>query len=200
MPNLLTVLRIIFASLIALILIFFDSKIAYFISFILFSLAGITDYFDGWLARKKGQISDLGRMLDPIADKILVISTFIILMSNNVIEGFNAIAAFIIIYREIFISGLREFLGNKSLVVKVTKLAKWKTAIQFITILVFLGSQVINNFYMYTDIINIFIEFTCTLLIWITSLISLYTGINYLRTGIWTASLVCLILMGLKFI
>ena len=183
MPNLLTVLRIIFASLIALILIFFDSKIAYFISFILFSLAGITDYFDGWLARKKGQISDLGRMLDPIADKILVISTFIILMSNNVIEGFNAIAAFIIIYREIFISGLREFLGNKSLVVKVTKLAKWKTAIQFITILVFLGSQVINNFYMYTDIINIFIEFTCTLLIWRTSLISLYTGINYLRTS-----------------
>jgi CDP-diacylglycerol--glycerol-3-phosphate 3-phosphatidyltransferase len=183
MPNLLTVLRIIFASLIALILIFFDSKIAYFISFILFSLAGVTDYFDGWLARKKGQISDLGRMLDPIADKILVISTFIILMSNNVIEGFNAIAAFIIIYREIFISGLREFLGNKSLVVKVTKLAKWKTAIQFITILVFLGSQVINNFYMYTDIINIFIEFTCTLLIWITSLISLYTGINYLRTS-----------------
>ena len=183
MPNLLTVLRIIFASLIALILIFFDSKIAYFISFILFSLAGITDYFDGWLARKKGQISDLGRMLDPIADKILVISTFIILMSNNVIEGFNAIAAFIIIYREIFISGLREFLGNKSLVVKVTKLAKWKTAMQFITILVFLGSQVINNFYMYTDIINIFIEFTCTLLIWITSLISLYTGINYLRTS-----------------
>lgn len=183
MPNLLTVIRIIFASLIALILIFFDSKMAYFISFILFSLAGITDYFDGWLARKKGQISDLGRMLDPIADKILVISTFIILMSNNVIEGFNAIAAFIIIYREIFISGLREFLGNKSLVVKVTKLAKWKTAIQFITILVFLGSQVINNFYMYTDIINIFIEFTCTLLIWITSLISLYTGINYLRTS-----------------
>ena len=104
-------------------------------------------------------------------------------MDNNVIEGFNAIAAFIIIYREIFISGLREFLGNKSLVVKVTKLAKWKTAIQFITILVFLGSQVINNFYMYTDIINIFIEFTCTLLIWITSLISLYTGINYLRTS-----------------
>ena len=183
MPNLLTVLRIIFASLIALILIFFDSKIAYFISFILFSLAGITDYFDGLLARKKGQISDLGRMLDPIADKILVISTFIILMTNNVIEGFNAIAALIIIYREIFISGLREFLGNKSLVVKVTKLAKWKTAIQFITILVFLGSQVINNFYMYTDIINIFIEFTCTLLIWITSLISLYTGINYLRTS-----------------
>ena len=183
MPNLLTILRIIFASLIALILIFFDSKMAYFTSLILFSLAGVTDYFDGWIARKKGQISDLGRMLDPIADKILVISTFIILMSNNVIEGFNAIAAFIIIYREIFISGLREFLGNKSLVVKVTMLAKWKTAIQFITILVFLGSQVINNFYMYNDIINIFIEFTCTLLIWITSLISLYTGINYLRTS-----------------
>ena len=183
MPNLLTIIRIIFASLIALILIFSDSKMAYFISFILFALAGITDYFDGWLARKRNQISDLGRMLDPIADKILVISTFIILMSNNVIDGFNVIAALIIIYREIFISGLREFLGNKSFVVKVTKLAKWKTAIQFITILAFLGSQVINDFYMYTFIINIFIEFTCTLLIWITSLISLFTGINYLRSA-----------------
>tara|TARA_B110000014_G_scaffold178862_1_gene128417 strand:+ start:195 stop:773 length:579 start_codon:yes stop_codon:yes gene_type:complete len=183
MPNLLTIIRIIFASLIALILIFSDSKMAYFISFILFALAGITDYFDGWLARKRNQISDLGRMLDPIADKILVISTFIILMSNNVIDGFNVIAALIIIYREIFISGLREFLGNKSFVVKVTKLAKWKTAIQFITILAFLGSQVINDFYMYTVIINIFIEFTCTLLIWITSLISLFTGINYLRSA-----------------
>ena len=183
MPNLLTIIRIIFASLIALILIFSDSKMAYFISFILFALAGITDYFDGWLARKRNQISDLGRMLDPIADKILVISTFIILMSNNVIDGFNVIAALIIIYREIFISGLREFLGNKSFVVKVTKLAKWKTAIQFITILAFLGSQVINDFYMYTVIINIFIEFICTLLIWITSLISLFTGINYLRSA-----------------
>jgi len=183
MPNLLTIIRIIFASLIALILIFSDSKMAYFISFILFALAGITDYFDGWLARKRNQISDLGRMLDPIADKILVISTFIILMSNNVIDGFNVIAALIIIYREIFISGLREFLGNKSFVVKVTKLAKWKTAIQFITILAFLGRQVINDFYMYTVIINIFIEFICTLLIWITSLISLFTGINYLRSA-----------------
>ena len=183
MPNLLTIIRIIFASLIALILIFSDSKMAYFISFILFALAGITDYFDGWLARKRNQISDLGRMLDPIADKILVISTFIILMSNNVIDGFNVIAALIIIYREIFISGLREFLGNKSFVVKVTKLAKWKTAIQFITILAFLGSQVINDFYMYTVIINIFIEFICTLLIWVTSLISLFTGINYLRSA-----------------
>ena len=122
-------------------------------------------------------------MLDPIADKILVISTFIILMSNNVIEGYNAIAALIIIYREIFISGLREFLGSKSFVVKVTKLAKWKTAIQFITILAFLGSQVINDYFMYTYIINLFMKFTCTLLIWITSIISLLTGINYLRSS-----------------
>jgi len=183
MPNLLTVIRIILASLIALILIFFDSKIAYFISIILFSLAGITDYFDGWIARKKNEVSDLGRMLDPIADKILVISTFIILMSNNVIEDYNTIAALIIIYREIFISGLREFLGSKSFVVEVSKLAKWKTAIQFITILAFLGSQVINDYYMYTDIINIFMKLTCTLLIWVTSLISILTGISYLRSS-----------------
>ena len=104
-------------------------------------------------------------------------------MSNNVIENYNTIAALIIIYREIFISGLREFLGSKSFVVEVSKLAKWKTAIQFITILAFLGSQVINDYFMYTYIINLFMKFTCTLLIWVTSIISLLTGINYLRSS-----------------
>ena len=119
MPNLLTITRIIFSAIIALILIFFENNIAYFASFILFCLAGITDFFDGWLARRRNQISDLGRMLDPIADKILVISTLIVLMSNNVIEGYNIIAALLIIYREVFISGLREFFGNKSFVIQI---------------------------------------------------------------------------------
>ena len=183
MPNLLTIIRIIFASLIALILIFFDSKFAYLISFILFCLAGMTDFFDGWLARRKNQISDLGRMLDPIADKILVISTLVILMSNNVIESYNIIAALIIIYREIFISGLREFLGDKSSVIKVTNLAKLKTTIQFIAILSFLGSQIINDYFMYTHVINIFTSFICTFLIWMTSFISLLTGFNYIKSA-----------------
>ena len=183
MPNFLTIIRIIFASLIALILIFFDSKFAYLISFILFCLAGMTDFFDGWLARRKNQISDLGRMLDPIADKILVISTLVILMSNNVIESYNIIAALIIIYREIFISGLREFLGDKSSVIKVTNLAKLKTTIQFIAILSFLGSQIINDYFMYTHIINIFSSFICTFLIWMTTFISLLTGFDYIKSA-----------------
>lgn len=183
MPNLLTIIRIIFASLIALILIFFDSKFAYLISFILFCLAGMTDFFDGWLARRKNQISDLGRMLDPIADKILVISTLVILMSNNVIESYNIIAALIIIYREIFISGLREFLGDKSSVIKVTNLAKLKTTIQFIAILSFLGSQIINDYFMYTHVINIFSFFICTFLIWMTVFISLLTGFDYIKNA-----------------
>tara|TARA_B110000444_G_scaffold152732_1_gene142912 strand:+ start:322 stop:900 length:579 start_codon:yes stop_codon:yes gene_type:complete len=183
MPNLLTIIRIIFASLIALILIFFDSKFAYLISFILFCLAGMTDFFDGWLARRKNQISDLGRMLDPIADKILVISTLVILMSNNVIESYNIIAALIIIYREIFISGLREFLGDKSSVIKVTNLAKLKTTIQFIAILSFLGSQIINDYFMYTHVINIFSSFICTFLIWMTVFISLLTGFDYIKNA-----------------
>ena len=183
MPNLLTIIRIIFASLIALILIFFDSKFAYLISFILFCLAGMTDFFDGWLARRKNQISDLGRMLDPIADKILVISTLVILMSNNVIESYNIIAALIIIYREIFISGLREFLGDKSSVIKVRNLAKLKTTIQFIAILSFLGSQIINDYFMYTHVINIFSSFICTFLIWMTVFISLLTGFDYIKSA-----------------
>ena len=183
MPNLLTIMRIIFSAVIALILIFFQNNIAYFVSFILFCLAGITDFFDGWLARRKNQISDLGRMLDPIADKILVISTLVILMSNNVIEGYNIIAALLIIYREIFISGLREFFGNKSFVIHVTKLAKWKTVVQFITILSFFTSQIVGNYFIYTHVINVFIDFACTLLIWTTSFISLLTGLNYIRSS-----------------
>ena len=183
MPNFLTIIRIIFASLIALILIFFDSKFAYLVSFILFCLGGMTDFFDGWLARRKNQISDLGRMLDPIADKILVISTLVILMSNNVIESYNIIATLIIIYREIFISGLREFLGDKSSVIKVTNLAKLKTTIQFIAILSFLGSQIINDYFMYTHIINIFSSFICTFLIWMTTFISLLTGFDYIKSA-----------------
>ena len=176
MPNLLTIARILFAALIALILIFFPSKLSYLISFILFCLAGITDFFDGWLARRKNEISDLGRMLDPIADKILVISTLVVLISSGIIEGYNLIAALIIIYREIFISGLREFLGSKSLVVNVTKVAKWKTAIQFITISSFLASAIIGDYFLYTNT-------ACSILIWITSIISLYTGINYLNNA-----------------
>jgi CDP-diacylglycerol--glycerol-3-phosphate 3-phosphatidyltransferase len=176
-------MRIIFSAIIALILIFFENNIADFISFILFCLAGITDFFDGWLARRRNQISDLGRMLDPIADKILVISTLIVLMSNNVIEGYNIIAALLIIYREVFISGLREFFGNTSFVIHVTRLAKWKTAIQFITILSFFKSQIVGDYFMYTHIINIFINFTCTILIWTTSFISLFTGLNYIRSS-----------------
>ena len=176
MPNLLTIARILFSALIALTLIFFPSKMSYLVSFILFCLAGITDFFDGWLARKKNEITDLGRMLDPIADKILVISTLVVLISSGVIEGYNLIAALTIIYREIFISGLREFLGSKSLVVNVTKVAKWKTAIQFMTISSFLASKVIDDYFLYTGMI-------CSILIWVTSIISLYTGINYLNSA-----------------
>ena len=91
MPNLLTITRILLSIFITCIVIFFPGKLIYIISFILFCLAGLTDFFDGWYARRNDQISDFGKMLDPIADKILSISSLIALMINGIIEGLNII-------------------------------------------------------------------------------------------------------------
>ena len=100
----------------------------------MFALASFTDYLDGLLARMFKEESKLGELLDPIADKILVISILIALMVNSIITNLNILPALIIIYREVFVSGLREYLGEKSIKVYVTNQSKWKTTIQFIAI------------------------------------------------------------------
>ena len=113
-------------------------------------------------------------MLDPIADKILVISILIALMKNSILSGLNILPALIIIYREVFISGLREYLGNKSIRVDVTNQSKWKTSIQFISISGFILFPVIedNTFYLYLLI---------SILLWLSAIMSISTGFNYFR-------------------
>jgi len=174
MPNFLTLTRIFLSIIITSLIIISPSKFSYLISFTLFCLAGITDFFDGWYARKNNEVSELGKMLDPIADKILVISILIALMINSVLSGLNIIPALIIIYREVFISGLREYLGNKSIKVDVTNQSKWKTAVQFISISGFILFSVIENnaFYLYLLI---------SILLWLSAIMSISTGFNYLR-------------------
>ena len=174
MPNFLTLTRILLSVIITSLIIISPSKFSYLVSFILFCLAGITDFFDGWYARKNNEVSELGKMLDPIADKILVISILIALMKNSILSGLNIIPALIIIYREVFISGLREYLGNKSIRVDVTKHSKWKTSIQFISISGFILFPVIGNdaFYLYLLI---------SILLWLSAIMSISTGLNYLR-------------------
>ena len=110
-----------------------DIETVYFVSFILFILAAFSDFLDGWIARKKDQESEIGRILDPIADKLLVVLALvpILINFNHILIYFPSI---IIIFREILVSGLRESLKSNDLILEVTKLSKWKTASQLIAV------------------------------------------------------------------
>lgn len=146
-PNILTIARVIAAPCVVLAFVFFTRPLADWIAFWLFVGAAVTDFFDGWLARRLNQQSALGTMLDPIADKAMVVIALTVLMTINPVTGNAgettifpypgmeiAVPAVIIIMREILVTGLREFLGDVKL--PVTQLAKWKTTFQMIAIAV----------------------------------------------------------------
>src|SRR5213595_2649895 len=139
LPNLLTLSRI-FAVPILVFLLWRPVPWDYAITFVLYCVVGITDYFDGYLARAQGRISRLGQFLDPIADKIMVVAVLIMLISSRKanpvpeIAGLHIIAALIILLREIFVSGLREFLASLQVSVPVSALAKWKTTFQLVAL------------------------------------------------------------------
>ncbi len=155
-----------------------DVKIVYFVSFILFILAALSDFLDGWIARKKGQESEIGRILDPIADKLLVILTLVPILIN-----FNHILIFfpsiIIIFREILVSGLRESLKSNDLILEVTKLSKWKTASQLIAVssLLLSLSFPILSFPIWINNLPLFMGL---IFIWLASILSIFTGFNYI--------------------
>src|SRR6202044_2289815 len=107
----------------------------------IFIAAGITDILDGYLARSLGQQSSFGRMLDPIADKLLVASCLLMLAADETIRGWSLWAAIVILCREILVSGLREYLAELRVSVPVTRLAKWKTTVQFVAIGFLLAGQ-----------------------------------------------------------
>lgn len=98
----------------------------------IFVIAAATDFLDGWIARARGEVSALGAALDPIADKLIVAAAFILLVRNGVVSGAGVIAVIVIILREILVSGLREALGERKRELAVTRLAKWKTAVQIV--------------------------------------------------------------------
>src|SRR5450432_2937499 len=100
----------------------------------IFIAAGITDILDGYFARSLGQQSSFGRMLDPIADKLLVASCLLMLAADETIKGWSLWAAIVILCREILVSGLREYLAELRVSVPVTQLAKWKTAMQLVAV------------------------------------------------------------------
>jgi cardiolipin synthase len=144
----------------------------------LFTLAAFTDYLDGKLARSLNEESRLGALLDPIADKIIVAVAIMLLIHNETIKDTTLLAALIIIGREILVSGLREFLASLQLSLPVSSLSKAKTFIQMFSLSVLLSGEPGNLFlFGYGKDIGLF-------LLWLSAIITLYTGYKYLRKGL----------------
>ena len=134
LPNILTYARVAAVPLVAGLLFWPDEPWARWTALAIFIAAGISDFFDGYLARAWSQQSSLGRMLDPIADKLLVSAVILVLAANQTISGLTLWAAIVILCREILVSGLREYLAELRVPLPVTALAKWKTSVQFIAL------------------------------------------------------------------
>jgi CDP-diacylglycerol--glycerol-3-phosphate 3-phosphatidyltransferase len=143
----------------------------------LFIAAAITDFLDGYLARLWSQQSSLGRMLDPIADKLLVAAVLLMLSADGTIAGVHLWAAIIILCREVLVSGLREFLGQVQASVPVTQLAKYKTAVQLVAIGFLIAGPAGDRILPYNTDIGL-------AGLWCAAILTLYTGYDYFRAGI----------------
>ena len=180
LPNLLTLSRI-FAVPILVFLLWRPAPLDYAITFVLYCIVAITDYFDGYLARAHGQISRLGQFLDPIADKIMVAAVLIMLISSRKanpepeIAGLHIIAGLIILLREIIVSGLREYLASLQVSVPVSRLAKWKTTFQ----LVALGALILGGAVPAMP----WVHMVGLASLWAAAALTLVTGWDYLRIG-----------------
>lgn len=139
-PNILTILRLVAAPIVALILIFTTDSLWSLIALLIYSIASATDWLDGYLARRWEIVSNFGRMLDPIADKLMVIVLLMALMGTAIGDIWLAIPALIIVTREIMVSGLREFMAKHDFIMHVTFAAKLKTTIQLIAIGFLIGA------------------------------------------------------------
>ncbi len=175
LPNLLTLSRIL-AVPILVFLLWRPSPVDYGVTFVLYCIVGITDYFDGYLARAQGQISRLGQFLDPIADKIMVAAVILMLFFIRTIPGLHVIAALIILIREIMVSGLREFLGGLQVSIPVSQLAKWKTTLQ----LVALGALILAGALQPWPWVHV----VALASLWGAAGLTLVTGWDYLRVGL----------------
>ena len=146
-PNMLTIVRLLAAPMVAVMFLYFTRPYADWFALILFVTAAITDWFDGYLARAWKQETKLGKMLDPIADKAMVVIALMVIIGFSSWSPWLVLPATVILFREVFVSGLREFLGDTAGTLKVTKLAKWKTTCQMVAIAV-LFAQVVFEHYL----------------------------------------------------
>lgn len=144
-PNFLTALRLASAPLLAIVYLLLPRPYADFVALVLFVLASLTDWVDGYLARAWGQVTRVGAMLDPIADKAMVVIALAVLAAKSSLGDLLLLPAALILFREVFVSGLREFLGQVAGTLKVTQLAKWKTTVQMVAISVLFAHGIFEH-------------------------------------------------------
>ena len=181
LPNILTYARI--AAVPVVVMLLFCQSILdgglwlRWVALTIFIAAGVTDILDGYFARIWGQMSSLGRMLDPIADKLLVASCLLMLAAEEIIHGWSLLAAVIILCREILVSGLREYLAELHVGVPVTRLAKWKTIGQMVAVGFLIAGPAGDRIIPVVTQVGIF-------LLWASAILTLYTGYDYMRAGL----------------
>ena len=181
LPNMLTYARILAVPLIVL-CFYLEGRIRptdwwRWAAVTIFIIASITDYLDGYIARIWKQTSNIGKMLDPIADKLLVSAALLLLAFDRTIDKWSLWAAIIILCREILVSGLREYLAALKVSVPVTQLAKWKTAMQLVAVGFLLAGPAGDKILPYTTEIGL-------ALLWASAIVTLYTGYDYFRAGL----------------
>ena len=175
LPNMLTLSRIFVIPLLVG-SFFLPFPWSHWIAFVLFSVASITDFFDGYFARIYNVTSTLGQFLDPIADKLMVSTVLLMLTAFGAISGIHILAALVIMLREIMVSGLREFLSEMKVSIPVTWLAKWKTGVQMVALGGLLIGEAAPEWLPATDI--------GLGLLWLAAIVTLYTGLDYLKAGL----------------
>jgi cardiolipin synthase len=180
LPNMLTYGRILAVPALCAVFLLVPTEAGRWTSLAIFAAASFTDWLDGYLARVWNQQSALGRMLDPIADKLLVGTALLLLVHDGTIDEPTIIAAVIILCREILVSGLREFLAELNVKVRVTNLAKWKTTLQMIALGVLIagpaGDKIVSG-----------VSLAGAGLLWVAALLTLWTGYDYLKSAVGSA-------------
>jgi CDP-diacylglycerol--glycerol-3-phosphate 3-phosphatidyltransferase len=175
-PNLLTYGRVVAVPIVVALLFWPEEYWARWTALGIFAVAAVTDFFDGFLARVLAQHSTLGRMLDPIADKLIVSACLMMLVADRAITGVSLWTAIVILCREILVSGMREFLAELHVGVPVSTVAKWKTTVQLVAIGFLIAGPAGEEVLPGTTVIGL-------VLLWIAALLTLYTGWDYLRAG-----------------
>ncbi len=209
-PNILTALRLVAAPALALMFLYFSRPFADWAALILFVSAAVTDWFDGHLARTWKQETKLGAMLDPIADKAMVVIALMVIVGYSSMSPWLVLPATFILFREVFVSGLREYLGDVAGTLKVTKLAKWKTTAQMVAIAVLFAQGVFEHYLGMSaigmdqalfqsildgteeDVLGLRWKYTGMIwsgtigvgLLWIAAALTLITGADYFRKAV----------------